>query len=121
MSRFLTTCAILCASALVTVAARGHDMFLVLPDHDLPAHSPARVDLYNGTFDKSETAIDRDRMIDVSVVDGGGRVAHPDADAWREEAEVTILTFETGAPGTYLVGVSTKARTIALSAEDFND
>ena len=35
--------------------------------------------------------------------------------------EVTILSFETGAPGTYLVGVSTKARMIELSAEDFSD
>ena len=121
MSRFSSTCAILCAGVLAAVVARGHDMFLVLPDHYLAAHSAARVDLYNGTFDKSENAIDRDRMIDVSVVDGVGEITHPDFTAWREEGEVAILSFETGAPGTYLVGISTRERMIELSAEDFND
>lgn len=121
MNRTLKTCAILGAGVLIALAARGHDMFLVLDDHDLAAHSPARVDLYNGTFDKSENAIDRDRMIDVSIVSGEGTVTHPETSAWREEGAVTVLSFETGGPGTYLVGVSTKARTIELSAADFND
>ncbi len=121
MSRLRHLRVILCAGALAALPAGAHDMFLVLPDHDLPAHSPARVDLYNGTFDKSENAIDRERMIDVSIVDGAGGITHPGADAWHEEGEITVLTFDTGAPGTYVVGVSTTPRTIELSAEDFND
>lgn len=121
MGRFPSTIAILAGGVLAAAAARGHDMFLVLPDHDLPANSLVKVDLYNGTFDKSENAIARDRMIDVSIVDGAGGVTHPDASAWREEGEVTVLSFKTGGPGTYVVGVSTKARTLELSAEDFNE
>ena len=107
--------------ALCGQMALAHDMFLVVDDHDLPTESEVTIALYNGTFDKSENSIDRDRMIDVSIVDGTGSVTHPEEDQWRDSNEMSLLTFETGAAGTYLVGVSTRARNIELSAEDFND
>jgi len=107
--------------ALITPAAQAHDMFLVVEDHDLPVESEVTVALYNGTFDKSENSIGRDRMIDVSVVDGSGWVAHPGEGQWRDENDMSLLTFETGDAGTYLVGISTKARNIELGAEDFNE
>jgi uncharacterized GH25 family protein len=106
---------------LMPVTAWGHDMFLVVPDHNVPAKSDVTVSLYNGTFDKSENAIDRERMIDVSVVDGTGQVSNPAAKQWREEGTVTLLDLRTGSPGTYVVGISTKARMIELGAEEFND
>ena len=109
------------AVAMWAAAIRAHDMFLVVADHDLPVHAAAQVDLYNGTFEKSENVIDRDRMIDVSIVDGAGAVTRPDSGAWEEQDNGTTLSFETGASGTYVVGVSTRARMIALSAEDFNE
>lgn len=109
------------AVALGAAVVRGHDMFLVVADHDVTAHSSTRVDLFNGTFEKSENVIDRDRMIDVSIVDGAGAATHPGEGAWQEEGNVTVLPFQTGAPGTYVVGVSTRARMIELSGKDFND
>ncbi len=107
--------------ALIASAAPAHDMFLILDDHDAPPDSAVTLALYNGTFDTSENSIDRDRMLDVSVVDGSGGVSHPRFDQWRDENETALLTFETGAVGTYVVGVSTRARNIELSAEDFNE
>jgi len=99
----------------------AHDMFLVVPDHDFPPDSSVTISLYNGTFTKSENTIDRDRMTDVTVVDGEGGVAHPDSEQWRDEGNVTILSFDSGASGTHVVGVSTKPKMIELSAEDFNE
>jgi uncharacterized GH25 family protein len=107
--------------ALAAQAALAHDMFLVVDDHDLPVESEVTIALYNGTFDKSENSIDRDRMIDVSVVDGSGAVSHPEAGQWRDQNDMSLLTFSTGAAGTYVVGVSTHARNIELSGEDFNE
>jgi len=107
--------------ALASISALAHDMFLVVPDHDLPESSNVTVSLYNGTFDKSENPIDRDRMIDVSVVGGSGEASHPGADQWREDGNITLLDFTTGAAGTYVVGVSTRAKMIDLSAGDFNE
>lgn len=125
--------ATLAALALLTVviatAARAHTMFLKLDSFFLEPNSTATVALINGDFDNSENAIARDRMLDVSVVGPGG-VVHPPESAWRDSAvfhwspdsvDTAVLTFETGGPGTYLVGVSTAARVITLSAEDFNE
>lgn len=105
----------------LSVPLMGHDMFLVLQDHDVPSNSEVTVELFNGTFDKSENSIDRDRMTDVSVVDGSGETRHPHTSQWRESDNITYLDFTTGDPGTYVVGVSTGTRMIALSAEDFNE
>ena len=111
-------------AGLLVLMASGvwaHDMFLVLAEHSLDPNSPVSVSLYNGTFDKSENAIARDRMLDVSVVNGAARVSHPATDQWRDEGQVAILEFETGEPGTYVVGVSTAANMIELTAEEFDD
>ena len=99
----------------------AHDMFLVVPSHHLSPHSRVEVSLFNGTFDESLNTIDRHRMVDVSIVDGAGKVTHPALEQWRDEGTTTVLTFESGISGTYLVGVSTAASVIELSAEDFND
>lgn len=101
--------------------AFGHDMFLVLPTHHVPSHSEVTVALYNGTFEESLNTIDRGRMVDVTIADGGGVVTQPDPSQWREEGNATLLTFKTGLPGTYVVGVSTAPKVIELSAADFNE
>ncbi len=109
----------LLATAVAPVSA--HDMFLVLPSHHLPSHTAVTVALYNGTFSESLNIIDRARMVDVSIVDGAGKVSHPPASSWSEQGKQTLLTLETGLPGTYLVGVSTAPNVIELSAEEFNE
>lgn len=109
------------ALVVLSMPLAAHDMFLVVEDHDLPASSQVEVALYNGTFDKSENAIDRERMVDVSLVNGRGDVSNPAATQWRDEDNISVLSFQTGDPGTYVLGVSTKPRMIELSAEDFNE
>ena len=99
----------------------AHDMFLKLSTYFVAPNSEATVALINGTFDQSENAIARDRMTDVSIVDGQGAVHHPDTSQWRDDGNRALLDFRTGEPGTYVVGVSTAARMIDLSAEDFNN
>ncbi len=97
----------------------GHDMFLKLDSYVLPPNTAARIELFNGTFELSENTIDRDRMIDVSLVGNGQRMV-VDTSQWREEDGVTILDFKTGEAGTWQAGVSTRARNIEMNAQDFN-
>ena len=94
-------------------------MFLKLDGYFLDPNGRATVLLYNGTFEASENTIDRDRMTDVSLVAAGQR-RRVDTSQWHEEGFNTVLDLTTGAAGTYLVGVSTRARTIELDAEAFN-
>lgn len=123
----------LVALAALVIGVAGtlsaHDMFLKLESFFLRPHATATVALLNGTFEASENVITRDRMEDVSVVGPAG-VVHPPASAWRDTAmhhwhadsvDTALLEFETGAPGTYVIGVSTKPRVFTLSAREFDD
>lgn len=115
--------ALLATAALLVVvgALDAHDLFLKLHTYVLRPDAPASVALLNGTFEKSENAIARGRMADVSVVGPeGGRVVHPDTSRWRDSAGTAVLDFRTGRAGTYLLGVSTRPRTFTLSGEDFD-
>lgn len=122
--RVFLTAALL--SVAIVATARAHTMFLKLESFYLEPNATAEVALLNGDFDKSENAITRDRMLDVSVVGPAGAV-HPPASAWRDEAvygdsiDTSILTFETGGPGTYVLGVSTAPTVFTLTAQEFND
>lgn len=95
-------------------------MYLKLDTYFLRPNSRANIKLFNGTFDSSENAIARDRMIDVSLVGPDQRI-HVDTAQWSEEGGVTILSFQTGEAGTWIAGVSTRPRNIELAAADFND
>jgi uncharacterized GH25 family protein len=117
MQRFLVCVAV----TLAAIAGFGHDLFLVVPDHHFSIGSPITVALYNGTFDTSENTIGRERMLDVTVIDGAGEATHPAAEQWREDGTATLLDFKAGAPGTHVVGVSTAPRMIELTAEEFNE
>ena len=99
----------------------SHDMFFKMDTFFLEPNSPAVLNLYNGTFEKSENVITRDRMIDVSVV-GNGILNRIDTSSWTEvDSSITVLHFDAGDAGTWVGGLSTRAKNIELSAEDFND
>lgn len=86
----------------------------------LQPNQGAVLSLYNGTFEQSENIITRDRMLDASLIAQGERIAI-DPKQWKDQdSTITQLTFNTGVAGTYVAGVSTKARNIELSAEKFN-
>jgi len=112
------------AVAILVGSARAHDLFLKLDRYSLPAETKVSIALLNGTFDRSDNVITRDRMSDVRIVGPSagddGDVVRPDAADWRDVGDTSILDFETGGAGTYVIGVSTKSRVIELSAEDFN-
>jgi len=102
-------------------AFKAHDLFLKLDTVFLKPNTNASIVLFNGTFEKSENSITRDRMVDVSIVGPERQRSHPDTSHWRDVATQTVLDIQTGEAGTYVVGVSTAARMIELSAKDFND
>lgn len=97
----------------------SHDMYLKLDHYFLPPDSPATIQLFNGTFYESDNVITRDRMADVSLI-GNGQRMRVDSSQWTEQDKVTLLHFTTGAAGTWVAGLSTRARNIEMSADDFN-
>ncbi len=119
MKHRLTVAVLLCASLLVTT--RAHDLFLKPDSYFLQPNSKALVRLLNGSFRASENPVARDRMVDVSIVNGAGGRANPSAADWRDEGKIALLNLQTGEAGTYVGGVSTKPREFALKAAQFNN
>ncbi|MEO1486148.1 MAG: DUF4198 domain-containing protein [Bacteroidota bacterium] len=106
---------------LVILVFSSHDLYLKMESYLLQPNQKATLNLYNGTFEKSENIITRDRMLDASFVALGKRIAIQ-PNAWQDQdSTITQLSFNTGEAGTYVVGVSTKARNIELTADKFND
>lgn len=98
----------------------AHDLFLKSDSFFLKPNSKFTVKVMNGTFLASEGAVSFARLNDVSVVSGGNRVHPKEADLTKDET-TAFLNLTTGAAGTYVVGLSTKPREIALKAADFNE
>lgn len=100
--------------------AFGHEMFLKPQKSFVAPNTDQVVYLVNGTFDKSENSITRDRMQDVTIV-SNGKVIKPPTSNWSDGPKNTysILKYKSGDPGTYVFGVSTKPKIIELPAKDF--
>lgn len=105
---------------LALILLCSHDLYIKMETYFLQPNQKATLSLYNGTFETSENIITRDRMLDASVVAQGKRVALNPTQWKDQDSTITQLTFNTGEAGTYVVGVSTKAKNIALPAKEFN-
>ncbi len=119
--RGIVLLAILLSLASTAGLASAHDLFLKFTTYFLSPRTDASVELLNGTFSGSENVVSRDRMADVSIVGPEEEVRHPEAAAWRDEGDTSVLSFRTGPEGTYTAGVSTRPRMIKLTAEEFAD
>ena len=107
-------------SLSIVVSVFGHDLFLKADSFFLQPNSKFMIKIMNGTFQASEGAVSYARLNDVSVVSGGKRVHAKEADFTKNET-TAFMNLTTGAPGTYVVGLSTKSREIALKASEFNE
>lgn len=112
---FAVTLVLIAASALA-----AHDLFLKPQRYFVGPDEPVGVNVLNGNFERSEAALAQDRVLDLSVVGPAGR-EHPRDVAWKTDSVSASFTVRTGAAGTYVVGVSTGPRVLALTAADFNE
>lgn len=104
----------------IFVLCSSHELFLKLDAYFLEPDRPALGYLYNGTFTESDNVITRDRIVAARVT-GPDYVFTPNDSSYYDRDKATFLRFRTGEAGTYLAGISTKARTITLEAKAFND
>jgi uncharacterized GH25 family protein len=106
----------------VTVGSlAAHDMFLKPFSFFVTPGDEARVRVLNGTFTKSENAVTRNRLRDLSVVSPGGGRQRQDTASWSDNGDTSVFVFRTAAAGTYIVGASTLPRSLRLDAKQFNE
>src|SRR4029077_7425730 len=110
------------AGALLAVASTlfAHDLFIKLDTFFLTPGAAVRVPVLNGTFIKTENAIERRRTADLSLVAPGGRMAL-DTAAVSAQGDTTILALRLRGRGTYVLGLSTKPSEIALGGKQFTE
>lgn len=118
MTRRLLISVLLLLVTAGTLAA--HDLFLRAESYFVPPDGTVRLQVLNGTFSKSENAVARDRLRDLSIVNSSGLTTPVDRAGWAETGDTSIVTVRVGESGTYLIGASTLPRGIALEAKDFN-
>ncbi len=108
------------ALALTAVVAVAHDMFLKPAQYFVAPNAAIPAVLLNGTFDKSMNSINRTRLADISIVAPTGRT-QLDTTGWDAKGDTSRVSFQSGAAGTYVLGVSTKANAIEMDAKEFNE
>lgn len=108
------------ASLLLVTSIFAHDLFLKADTYFLQPNSKFTLKVMNGTFQASEGAVSFARLNDVSVISDGKRV-HPFEKDFTKNETTAFLNLTTGSAGTYVVGLSTKSREIALKATEFNE
>ena len=113
---------LLAMAVVATSVVSAHDLFIKLESYHLEPNTEVTIPILNSSFVLSENAIMRDRVIDISLVSADGRT-HIDTTKWSGDTtavDTTFLQIETGDPGTYIVGASTKPRDLGMSGHDFN-
>jgi hypothetical protein len=114
--------AALAAGALAVLASvlSAHDLFIKLDTYFLAPGAAVTIPVLNGTFTKSENAIERRRIADLSLVTPGGLSAL-DTSVVSAQGDTTMLALRLGGPGTYVVGLSTRPSEISLSGKAFSE
>jgi hypothetical protein len=102
----------------VTLVAHAHDLFLRPESFFLRPHTRAIIPVLNGTFSRSDNAVDPERLEDLSVVTPGGR-ERLDRSAWTGVEPRSTVNVAVGGGGTYLVAAAIKPRTLALEGQAF--
>jgi uncharacterized GH25 family protein len=118
MKKALTTVSLLVATLAASANVVAHEMFLRSKESFLTPKSDQVIRLINGTFDKSDNSISRDRMADVRIV-ANGKAVHPEESSWYDDENSSYLNWQSTEEGTYVIGVSTHPRVITMSPDDF--
>jgi hypothetical protein len=72
----------------------AHDLFLKLDSYLVEPNTTVRIAVLNGTFEKSEAAVNPNRLGDLALVSPGGRAKLP-PNAWSTDSTRSWLTVQT--------------------------
>jgi hypothetical protein len=103
----------------VSSSLAAHDLFLKLADYRVRPNALVRITALNGTFTSSSNSLARARIADLSLAGPAGRV-HLDTTQLSAVGTRTVIRAQTGAEGTYVLGLSTHPSRITLNGEQFN-
>ncbi|MBS9461519.1 DUF4198 domain-containing protein [Flagellimonas sp. 389] len=106
--------------ATLLIVFSSHELFLKSDAYFLDSGQASELYLFNGTFDKSENTITRDRISDARII-GPDYEMNVNEEDYYDKENITYLKFTSGGEGTYAAGISTLPRMIELDADKFNE
>lgn len=119
MKRKPTLAFLLCA--LLALPAFAHDLFLKPDSFFAKVNQKISISVMNGTFQKSEGAVNFARLTDASVVSpSGSRTKQRETDFTKNET-TAFMNLAPAEAGNYVVGLSTVWRENSLKAVEFNE
>ena len=101
-------------------ALLAHDLFLKPTDYFVAPGDAVRFRLLNGTFDRSEGPVTWDRVLALDLIGPDGPVDAGSA-GWESPGDTSRFVVRPDGAGTWVVGVSTRPRVLALGADAFNE
>lgn len=106
---------------MVCATLEAHDLFMKPERFFIAPQAGARVRVINGTFDKSENAIDASRVADLSIVTSEGRTRLDTAKAWTADEPMSVISVGPLPSGVAVIGTSTRPRELELTGQEFNE
>jgi uncharacterized GH25 family protein len=108
-------------AAVSAAALSAHDMFIKLDSYFLAPGDTLRVPIFNGTFAKSANGIEFERVKQLQLLTPDGFTS-PAPIGWTiaRSDSTTQFSVVLAKPGTYALGLSTKPRELAQTADAFN-
>lgn len=112
--------ALLALAALVLAAGSlpAHDLFLKLNSYFLPPDTAVRVAVLNGTFDRSESVVARERIAALTLTGPAGSNSL-DTTALTARNDTSFIALRTGTAGTYVLGLSVRPRDVDYTGKQF--
>ncbi len=99
----------------------SHNLYIKMSRYFLEPNQETTLSLYNGTFEESENVITRDRILDATILVNDNKLSIDESQWTDKDSTITEFSFTPLEQGTYVSGISTRARNIELTAEKFND
>jgi uncharacterized GH25 family protein len=96
----------------------AHDLFLRPDIFRVAPGGAIAVKVFSGTFSRSENAITRDRLADLSLVSASGRQPL-DKSLWTETDPQSTVKVTVGGAGTYVIGGAVHPRLLQLDGAKF--
>jgi uncharacterized GH25 family protein len=108
------------AGLAAAASLEAHDLFFRPDSFVASPGARVTVPVLNGTFGRSENAIARERLADLSLVAPDGQRAALDRAAWTERDPRSDVSVTLAGPGTWVLGAATRPRVLGLAGKDFN-
>jgi uncharacterized GH25 family protein len=118
--RKLISRAAVVATALATLQAGAHTLFIKPATFIVNQNEQLTIPLINGTFVTSKNRVPARRITGAKMIRPDGREVAINDDQWSYDGKVSYLSAEFPQSGNYVVGIGTQPMMVRIAPDEFN-